>query len=96
MKQVMTMAAVVLLAAGAAWAGDYTEIFDQTYSVDHGVRIGLENINGDVTIEVWDQAEVRVYAVKSASSPARLDALKIDVERIIGESVCRHSLSQFP
>jgi len=80
MKQVMTMAAVVLLAAGAAWAGDYTETFDQTYSVDHGSRVGLENINGDVTIEVWDQAEVRVYAVKSASSPERLEALKIEVD----------------
>ena len=80
MKQVMTMAAVVLLAAGAALAGDYTETFDQTYAVDHGSRVALENINGDVTIEVWDQAEVRVYAVKSASSPERLDALRIDVD----------------
>lgn len=79
MKQVMTVVAVALLAAGAAWAGDYTETFDQTYSVDHGGQIGLENINGDVTIEVWDQPEVRVYAVKSASSPDRLAALKIDV-----------------
>jgi len=80
MKQVLTMAAVVLLAAGAALAGDYTETFDQTYAVDHGSRVALENINGDVTIEVWDQAEVRVYAVKSASSPERLDALRIEVD----------------
>lgn len=80
MKQVMMLAAVVLLAAGAALAGDYTETFDQTYAVDHGSSVGLENINGDVTIEVWDQAEVRVYAVKSASSPERLDALRIDVD----------------
>ncbi len=79
MKQVMTLAAVVLLAAGAAWAGGYTETFDQTYAVDHGSLVGLENINGDVTIEIWDQPEVRVYAVKSASSPERLEALKIDV-----------------
>jgi len=79
MKRLMTMAAVVLLAAGAAVAGEYTETFDQTYAMDHGGRVGLENINGDVTIEVWDAAEVRVYAVKTASSPERLDALKIDV-----------------
>ena len=79
MKQAMTVAAVVMLAVGAAWAGDYTEIFDQTYAVDHGSQVGLENINGDVTIEVWDQAEVRVYAVKTASSPERLEALRIDV-----------------
>jgi DUF4097 and DUF4098 domain-containing protein YvlB len=80
MKQVMTMAAVVLLAAGAAAAGEYTEIFDKTYTMDRGGRVSLENVNGDVTIEVWDEAEVRVYAVKSASSPERLEALRIDVD----------------
>ena len=80
MKRLMTMAAVVLLAAGAAVAGEYTETFDQTYAMDHGGRVGLENINGDVTIEVWDEAEVRVYAVKSASSPERMEALRIDVD----------------
>jgi len=80
MRKVMTLAAVVLLATGSALAGDYTEIFDQTYSVDHGGQVGLENINGDVTIEVWDQAEVRVYAVKSASSPERLASLEIEVD----------------
>lgn len=80
MKQVMTMAAVVLLVAGAAVAGEYTETFDQTYAMDQGGQVALENINGDVTIEVWDEAEVRVYAVKSASSPERLDALRIDVD----------------
>jgi DUF4097 and DUF4098 domain-containing protein YvlB len=80
MKRLMTMAAVVLLAAGAAVAGEYTETFDQTYAMDQGGQVALENINGDVTIEVWDEAEVRVYAVKRASSPERLDALKIDVD----------------
>jgi DUF4097 and DUF4098 domain-containing protein YvlB len=80
MKKTMILAAVVILAVGAAWAGDFTETFDQTYSVDHGSRLGLENINGDCTIEVWDRAEVRVYAVKSASTHERLQALKIDVE----------------
>ena len=76
MKRLMTMAAVVLLAAGAAVAGEYTETFDRTYAMDHGGRVALENINGDVTIEVWDEAEVRVYAVKRASSTERLDALR--------------------
>lgn len=80
MKQVLTMAAVVLLAVGAAVAGEYTETFDQTYAMDQGGRVALENINGDVTIEVWDAAEVRVYAVKSASSHERLEALRIDVD----------------
>ena len=80
MRKIMSLAAIVLLAAAAASAGNYTETFDQTYPVDHGAEVGLENINGDLTIEVWDRAEVRVYAVKSASSPERMDALKIDVD----------------
>ncbi len=80
MKRATILAAVMVLATGAAWAGNYTETFDQTYPLDNGGRVGLENINGDVTIEVWDQAEVRVYAVKEASSPERLAALKIEVD----------------
>ena len=80
MRKIMSLAAITLLAAAAATAGSYTETFDQTYPVDHGAEVGLENINGDVTIEVWDRAEVRVYAVKSASSPERLEALRIDVD----------------
>jgi DUF4097 and DUF4098 domain-containing protein YvlB len=76
----MMMAAALLLAIGTAAAGEYTEIFDQSYTMDSDGRVGLENINGDVTIEVWDQNEVRVYAVKSASSPERLAALRIEVD----------------
>lgn len=80
MKRMMSVIAVVLLAAGAAMAGDYTETFDQTYPMDDRGRVGLENINGDLTVEVWDRPEVRVYAVKRASSPERLAALVIEVE----------------
>jgi len=80
MRKLMTLTAIVLLAAGAAVAGDYTETFDQTYALDSGARVGLENVNGDVTIEAWDRPEVRVYAVKHASSPERLAALRIEVE----------------
>jgi len=80
MRKTMTLCAVVLLAVGAAWAGNYSETFDRTYPLDHGGRVGLDNINGDVTIEVWDQPEIRVYAVKEASSPERLEALRIDVD----------------
>jgi hypothetical protein len=83
MKQVMTVVAAVLLAA-AAYAGEYTEIFDQAYAVDHGVRVSLDNINGDVTVQVWDQPEVQVYALKSASSPERLAALTIEVDASTG------------
>ena len=80
MKKAMMMAAALLLAIGTAGAGEYAEIFDHSYAMASDGSVGLENINGDVTIEVWDQNEVRVYALKSASSPERLAALLIEVD----------------
>jgi DUF4097 and DUF4098 domain-containing protein YvlB len=80
MRKTMITAAVCFLSVGMAFAGNYTETFDQSYALGSGGRFGLENINGDVTIEAWDQDEVRVYAVKSASSPDRLAKLLIEVE----------------
>lgn len=71
----------VLLIGGAAVAfADVEEVFDQTYALAPDGRIALDNVNGDVTVDVWDQAEVRVYAVKSASTAERLAELKIKVE----------------
>ncbi len=80
MRKVVILTVTVMLAFGVAWAGDFSETFDQTYALDPGGRIALENINGDVTIEVWDRSEVRVFATKSASSPERLAALRIEVD----------------
>jgi len=87
MRKALTLTAVLILAAGAAsaWDSAYTETFDRTYSVDHGVSVGLENINGDVVVEVWDRPEVRVYAEKSASSAERLELLVIRVHESAGE-----------
>ena len=75
------MLSVVLLAAG--WAAGYEKYeatFDQSYELASGGEISLDNVNGDVTIEVWSGSEVRVQAVKTASSPELLDELKIIVD----------------
>jgi DUF4097 and DUF4098 domain-containing protein YvlB len=56
-----------------------SQYFDQTYSVSERPRISLKNVNGDVHIEVWNQAEVRVQAEKFASSQELLDELEIEV-----------------
>ncbi len=75
------MFGVVLLAAGlAAGYQKYEATFDQTFALRAGGEVALDNVNGDVTIEVWNRSEVRVEAVKTASSPELLDALKIDVD----------------
>jgi DUF4097 and DUF4098 domain-containing protein YvlB len=43
-------------------------------------RVRIENINGDVHVNVWDQASVKVDAVKRAYSQKRLSEVTIDVE----------------
>ena len=70
----------VWVVTGDAWARyEESQYFDQTFSVSGRVRVSLENVNGDVHIEVWDQAEVRVQAEKFASSQELLDELEIEI-----------------
>jgi len=72
---------IVLATAGLAAAGaGYEETVDQSYPLAAGGSVSLENINGDVSIEVWERDEVRVFAVKSASSPELLDELEVKVD----------------
>lgn len=61
-------------------AGDlHTEYFDQSYPLADGGSVSLDNVNGDVVVQVWDQAEVRVQAEKRASTMELLQELKIEV-----------------
>jgi len=78
---------VILGLAFVAAAGEpYEEFFDQTYPTGANAIVGLENINGDVSINVWDHDEVQVQAVKKASSPELLANLQIDVD-VSGNSI---------
>ena len=75
------MTSFVFLSAGLVLAGaGYEEIVDQSYPLSDGGHVSLENINGDVSIEVWERNEVHVYAVKKASSPELLDELEVRVD----------------
>jgi len=56
-----------------------TETLDQTYPVAADATLSLGNINGSVTVDTWDRPEVRVVAVKRASSQEDLDAIEIKV-----------------
>lgn len=60
--------------------GAYTDEFHQTYPITADGRVELENINGAVHISVWDQNEVKVDAVKYASSKERLDEARIEID----------------
>ncbi len=80
----MTIAAVFTIVIGAALAVaaevPYEEHFDQSFPLTANGSVSLENVNGDVTIDVWNHDEVQVQAVKRASSPELLAALKIDID----------------
>jgi len=72
-----------LLYGTAANAKDYgklTEEFHHSYPLGAGGRVELDNINGAVHITAWDKDEVKVDAVKSASTKERMDEAEIAVE----------------
>jgi DUF4097 and DUF4098 domain-containing protein YvlB len=56
------------------------EEFHQSYPLSAQGRITLKNISGAVRITAWERAEVRVDAVKRASTRERLDEAKIVVD----------------
>ncbi len=73
---------VCVLFSVAAWGfadQQYSEVFDQTYALDEGGSVALDNVNGDVSIEVWEQPQVKVHAVKKASSRELLEGLQVKV-----------------
>jgi DUF4097 and DUF4098 domain-containing protein YvlB len=72
--------ALLFVAAWGFSADRYQEVIDQTYQLTAGGSVALENVNGDVSIEVWERDEVHVHAVKSAGSQELLDELKVEID----------------
>ncbi len=60
--------------------GIFQEATSHVYSLSAHGRVSLENINGDVHIHVWDRREVRVEAVKTASSKGLLSDATVVVD----------------
>lgn len=56
------------------------ERFDQTYPLSAGGRVAVSNVNGSITVETWDRAEVKVEAVKTADDKERLADITIKVD----------------
>lgn len=62
----------------------YEERFDRTYALARDGKVSLVNISGDVDVESWDKAEVKIEAVKvskaSSLERARENAEKVTIE----------------
>jgi DUF4097 and DUF4098 domain-containing protein YvlB len=65
---------------GTAARNELREEFHQSYPLSAQGRVTLKNISGAVRITAWDRAEVRVDAVKRATTRERLDEAKIVVD----------------
>jgi DUF4097 and DUF4098 domain-containing protein YvlB len=72
----LSILSLVLLST-AARAATLTENFAKTWPLAANGSLGLKNVNGDVTFEAWDRAEVQVNAEKKAKARSEEDARKI-------------------
>jgi len=89
-KQRTTVVGSVLLLMTGTWlvawraipalAAGLEEEFHHTYALAAGARVSLENINGNVHVTSWPRNEVRVDAIKRASSQDRLEAIEIKID----------------
>ncbi|MEL7060549.1 MAG: DUF4097 family beta strand repeat-containing protein [Acidobacteriota bacterium] len=68
---VACLTSLPLLAAERTWS--------ETYPLSAGGSVGLENVNGDLVVEVWDRAEVSIDATIEGRSATAVDALEIEV-----------------
>jgi DUF4097 and DUF4098 domain-containing protein YvlB len=67
-------------AANLPAKGNFHQESNQTYALSARGRVSLENVNGDVHIRAWDRNEVRIAAVKTASSQGLLREARVIVE----------------
>ena len=59
---------------------DETEKFEQTYSLSANGRVSVSNVNGSITIETWDNNQVKLEVVKTADSKERLAEAEIKID----------------
>jgi DUF4097 and DUF4098 domain-containing protein YvlB len=77
------LALVLPLAAAAASAATLDETFDQTYNVQPGAVLSLENTNGRIVVHAWDQPRVRIVAekhVRASSDVAQKAMAELRIE----------------
>jgi hypothetical protein len=65
------------------WSGDRVrEMVDESRPLAKNGRFSLENTNGRVEVQAWDEARVSIEATKRAGSERALEELKVE---IVGE-----------
>src|SRR3981189_2734378 len=84
LRPALRAAALGLLSLAAVWAVPSFAIskeFNQSYPLQPGGSLELQNVNGAVDVEGWDRNEIAVHAVKTAKhKESDLDRVSIDVD----------------
>jgi DUF4097 and DUF4098 domain-containing protein YvlB len=81
-RRLLLQSALLALAGAVSLPaiGVFHEESSHIYTLSPRGRVSLENINGDVHIHAWDRDEVRVEAVKTASSQGLLNDARVMVD----------------
>lgn len=68
--------------AGAKTAvqAEETERFEQTYPLNQTGRVAVSNINGSITVDVWDSAQVKLEYVKTSDDREALADLVVKID----------------
>jgi hypothetical protein len=84
-----TWAAIIMLAALPAGASQQ-QSWSSRFPLQPGGAVRVENVQGDVTVEAWDRAEVEVSVLKTAPGPGgHPEDVAIAVERSEGTLTLR-------
>lgn len=77
----ITLSALLLALVGVLPGFAVTREFHQTYPLQAGGSVEVQNVNGTVDVQGWDRNEVEIRAVKTAKNKeSDLDRVAIDVE----------------
>ena len=83
-RQAIRSVALVVLLAALVWAAPcraITKEVNQSYPLQPGGSVELQNVNGAVEVQGWDRDEVEVRAVKTAKEKeSDLDRVAVEVE----------------
>lgn len=80
-KHTGTLPLMLLLLLGLTWTAGAVELeFSATHPLRPDGRVSIDNINGDVTIEAWDNAEVKIEYTKRARTQEGLDRMEVHID----------------
>lgn len=82
MKLIATIWATLVLLVAAPAGAWQQQSWNSRFPLPPGGTVSVENVQGDISVEAWDRAEVEVVAVKTTSgTDGHLEDVRIGVEQ---------------